>query len=115
MSNYQQTNISGESWIRSNRVVLENPIQGVPAATYMVERAINVGEGDTITRPMDSIVEPFITSGDDANLNETFDLLHPETGVVIGQASYLDYYIMVHSHFYHVAAKRDAANAPPEE
>lgn len=110
MSNYQQTSITGESWIRAVRVVLENPLIGTPAATFVEERAINLGS-ETLVRPHGNLVEPFIASGDGANLTETFDLLNPDTGAVIGSATYQEVYAMLHSLYYHVAAKRDAGGA----
>ena len=110
MSNYQQTSITGESWIRAIRVVLENPLIGTPAATFVEERAINLGS-ETITRPHGNLVEPFITSGDSANITEQFNLLNPETGAVIGSATYQDVYVILHSLYYHAVSKRDAEAA----
>lgn len=114
--NYRQTSVTGESWVRATRIVIENPRKGVPAATFIEEQVVNVGD-DEVARPVGNVSEPFIVSGEEANLMESFDLLHPETGEVVGSATYLDIHVMLHSLYYHVAAKRDAGPAPasPEE
>lgn len=110
MSNYNETSITGQAWTRCTRIVIENPLNGVPAATFIEERAINA-DGEVTTRPLGNIVQPFLaeeTDGVSANLDETFDLVNPATGEVVGQATIADVYAMLWSAYRHVAAKRDA-------
>lgn len=105
MSDYRQKTIEGQSWVRSPRFYGENPITGgTPSITYQEEEAISLGEGDVITRAMGSITQPFVPE----NYNETFPLLDPQTGAVIGEATFQQLFIMLHSHYYHTAGKRDA-------
>ncbi|MCY1312559.1 hypothetical protein D9M70_629890 [compost metagenome] len=78
--------------------------------TFAEEERIALGGGQEVVRPLGNLVETVLP----ANLGETFDLLHPETGEVIGQATYQDAYILLSSAYRHVARKRDAALAPPQ-
>lgn len=107
MPNYKQSDISGQSWQRAVRVVVENPSEGTPAITFIEERIINL-PGQKITQSAGNVSEPFTPE----NAMEQFNLLNPETGVVIGAAAYQDVYVMLHSLYLHIAAKRDAANQP---
>jgi len=106
MTNYKQASVTGESWVRAVRVVLENPLGGGAAATFIEESVVSTPAG-TVMQAAGNVVEPFTAE----NAAESFDLLNPETGEVAGSATYQDVYAMLHSLYYHVAAKRDAAVA----
>lgn len=103
MSNYKQSEITGESWQRAARVVIENPRNGVPAITFIEEKVIVNGE--EIIVPAGSVSEPFLPE----NYLEEFPLYHPETGEIVGSATYQDVYVILHNLYLHVAAKRDGA------
>lgn len=100
--NYQQTTVTGEAWTRAARVVIENPLDATPSVNFVEERVINLPDQQVKT-PTANVVEPF------ADPTEAFDLLDPETGAVIGSATYQDVYVMLHALYLHCAAKRDAA------
>lgn len=104
MSNYKQSAVTGESWVRAVRVVLENPLGGGAAATFIEETVVSTPAGN-IMQAAGNVVEPFTVD----NAAEAFDVLNPETGEVVGSATYQDVYALLHSLYYHVAAKRDAA------
>ena len=104
MPNYQQTNVSGTSYIRSNQVVVNNPLQGTKAITFMEEQVVNL-EGESIQRQRGGVQEPFTVE----NSGEEFQLINPETGDQLGAtASYQELYVMMHSLYLHLAAKRDS-------
>lgn len=107
MSNYKQSTVTGDSWVRAVRVVVENPSEGTPAISSIEERILNL-PGQKITQSAGNVSEPFTPE----NAMEQFNLLNPETGAVIGTAKYQDVYVLLHSLYLHVAAKRDAANQP---
>ena len=44
MANYKESAISGTKWIRSNRVSLDNPYQGIPSILFDEEQ-ITVAQG----------------------------------------------------------------------
>lgn len=110
MSNYKQSPVTGESWQRAVRVVIENPVDGTPAISFIEEQVINL-PGEKITRPAGNVAEPFMPE----NYLEQFNVINPETGEVIRTATYQEVYVVLHSLYLHVAAKRDLANQPAPE
>jgi hypothetical protein len=69
-----------------------------------------VVEGEEVHRPLGNLVEPFTAE----NAAEQFDLMHPETGAVIGSMTYQELYVALASAYLHVATKRDQAlESPP--
>lgn len=109
-NDYQWSEVTGASWTRCGRVIIDNPYEGQKRAVFLEERAVNI-PGEVITRPAGEIIEPFSA----ANAGESFDLLNPETGEVMGQATYGQLYAMLHSAYMHVATKRDAAEAEDQQ
>jgi len=105
MINYQQTTVAGESWIRAKQIVIHNPYAETQSATFLEEKVVNLSDGTVLKNDYSGLSEIF----DANNATETFDLLNPETGTVIGSATYQDVYVMLHSLYYHAAIKRDAA------
>lgn len=104
MSNYRQTSVEGESWVRTNRIVIENALGADPAATYIRERAVSVG-GEVITRPLDQ----FAVVYDADSESETFELRHPLTGDLIGTMTKGELKMVIHSIGLHEMQQRDAA------
>lgn len=106
---YKSDEQVAQTWVRAAHISIDNPIDGAPSATFLEERAISTG-GSTATQRLGSIVELFAA-------DEAFDLLHPETGAVIGSATYNELRVLLHSLYFHVAQKRDEAHitAPVQE
>lgn len=107
MSNYKQSTVTGESWVRAKRAVIENNLGGTPAVTFIEEQVISTAQGIAPIKEVGCVCEPF----DATNALEEFPLYHPETGVLVGSATYQDVYVMLHNLYLHVAAKRDV-NSP---
>ena len=42
--NYNETEMTGSSWQRACRVVVENPYQGLPSIVYVEEKVYNLGD-----------------------------------------------------------------------
>ena len=104
MPNYKESQISGDSWVRAKRVILENPLGGAPSATFIEEQVISTAGGDVklpVEGPVltDSMTDP----------TTTFNLLNPADDSVIGTMNYGELYIAVYSLHRHLAAIRDAA------
>lgn len=79
---YKETAITGKSWRRASRVIIDNPLGGTPSVMFVEDEAINTGT-DTITRPVANLSSVF----DPANslhvaiynkLNELYTLLREE-------------------------------------
>jgi len=110
MSNYQQTTVAGEAWTRASRVVIDNPLIEVPTINFVEQRVVALGNGQTIEQPAGNIVEHFHPLNQDTE----FSLRHPETGDVIGTATYAQVHVLLHSLYYALAERRDNANAAIE-
>lgn len=107
MSNYAESPVTGTQWLRAARVVVENPRAGTPAVTFVEERALQLGS-DVLLTPAGNLVEPFIQAGEDANIDEAFQLRNPLNGALLGtSATYAELQVLLFSLYYHVAAKRD--------
>ncbi len=96
-------------WTRCHYVGISNPHLGIPAATFMEEEVLVMG-GEEINRQISAaLVEPFTPD----NVAEAFDLVHPESGAVMGSMTYQELYVALASAYRHVAGKRDAVQAAP--
>ncbi|BAU76119.1 hypothetical protein [Metapseudomonas furukawaii] len=114
MPDYQESAVAGTRWVRCGYLGVNNPRPhlGDPSVTFVEEEVIALGDGRELITPLGNLVEP-VNAG---NLGESFDLLHPETGAVLGQMTYQDLYVALASAYRHVAGKRDqAATEPPLE
>lgn len=87
--NYSESSVSGTSWKRAVRVLVENPLGGAPALTIIEEEAISLN-GKNITRPV-------------ANLNVQFDQNNP---------LHLQAYSVLNAIYIEEREKRDAAVQP---
>lgn len=105
MANYQQTDLSGSAYTRSNSVNIANPLDGVKAISFMEEQVVNLGT-EQLIRPQGGVQEPFTPE----NIKEAFELLNPIDSKPIGQKmTYEQLYVAIHSLYFHVAKKRDKA------
>lgn len=106
MADYQQGVVSGDTWVRCPRAVVENGVAN-KAITFVEEQVIMLGT-DRITRPLGCVVETYTQD----NVAEAFAVLDPATGEPTGQtATYAELYALLHSAYIHVATKRDQREA----
>lgn len=106
MANYKETTISGTAWNRAFRVTIENAYNTVPTMDFDEEKIISLADNQFVSQYVGKLKEKF------SDPTVMFDLIHPETGAVVGTASYMDIYIMLSSLYLSLAAKRDLANEP---
>ena len=99
---YQFKEITGESWVRSYELICNNRLGTLRTATFREEQAVNVGDS-TMTQALGQVTETF----DEGNATEAVDLVHPDTGVVLGQTTYEQVQLVLHSMYLHMAKKRD--------
>lgn len=107
MAEYKESSITGRKRMRSYRVIASNPASGARSIQFDEEWLTELDDGRYINEPSGSIRRDFSAPGTE------FDLVHPETGAVIGSATYLNVYMLLHSLYMHLATERD--NAPPPE
>lgn len=111
MPDYKETTVAGAAYTRAYQVVIANPLVGTKAINFLEERVINF-DNDQIRQQIGGVQEPFTPE----NLTEEFPLLNPVDGTPLGMAmQYRDLYAALHSLYFHVAGKRDAAIAAEPE
>jgi hypothetical protein len=52
MSDYKESPITGVTWTRACRVVLDNPQGGVPSCMFVEEEATRIGTNKVFTQPV---------------------------------------------------------------
>lgn len=112
MPKYNETSVTGESWIRSNKIICKNEYEQPPTIYYQEEELFNFSDGKVVKSlytPLNPVMETFIPD----NANTTFELINPETELPTGNtATYQDLYVLIHSLYFHLAKKRDKGTKP---
>jgi hypothetical protein len=110
MPKYNETSVTGESWIRSNKIICTNDYGQPPRIYYQEEELFNFSDGKIVKSlytTFNPVTETFISD----NANTTFELINPETELPTGNtATYQDLYVLIHSLYFHLAEKRDLAD-----
>lgn len=93
-------------------IIINNPHEGMglhPSIRFNEEYAVVELDGTVKPQgPAGLCMQEFRAD----NATTPFDLLHPETGAVIGSATFQDLQVMLFSLYFHTATERD--NAPVE-
>ena len=111
MANYQETEVTGTVYVRSNQIIVANPLEGVRAISYMEEQVINLSDGEQIVRSAGGFQEPFTPE----NAGTVFPLVNPQTGEPLGQdMTYTGLYVALYSLYMFLAKRRDEAAAAPK-
>lgn len=103
--NYRQTSTAAEVYRRSNAVHLWNPLDRPEdrAIRFEEEDVIALASGGSLTTPAGGVSGAFEPLA-------RFPVLNPVTGEPTGAtASHLDVYVLLHSLYLDLAARRDAA------
>lgn len=104
--NYKQTQITGESWVRASKVLIDNPLEDVASIRFVEENVLNLGLLGKLSTPSINVITERLTK---ETTNTTFDILDADTleptGVVM---TYQDVYKLLNSLYMHLAHKRDA-------
>lgn len=104
---YKIEEVTGNSWLRTKRIVFENPQQhlGPPKVKFVEERVYEVNAEnvhDRVARDVGSIEETF------TDPTKTFPVINPATGEFTpNEMSYGELYAMIYSAYIHLAMKRD--------
>ena len=107
MPNYKQSQVSGNAWVRAKSVIIENPLNRTAAISFIKEKVVVVDGSDVLSAEAGACRDQLTPD----NMNEQFDLIHPETGAVLGTATYGQVYAMLSSLFIHVDIKDEARAA----
>jgi hypothetical protein len=107
MPNYKEATASSTSWQRAYQVTINNKLGEVPYITFYEEEAVALDSGQHLSKHIGQIQEHFY------NPMTEFNMLNPETGEVIGTATYMQAYLIMHSMYMHLANLRDNPPADP--
>lgn len=106
MANYQETNVAGTSYVRCNKIDVDNK-DVYKAITFYEEQVVNLNDGDVIRRNIDKVGSQLTVD----NAATTFPVLNPETGEDSGVTmTYQDVYVALYSLYLHMAKERDNGN-----
>lgn len=102
MADYQEANVSGKSWHRFGRIVIDNPRNGVPTILCVEQEVTSLGEKE-IVRDIGNLGFVF-------DPNAVIPILDPTTMQPTGQTiSGTELYVSIFSAVMQQAAIRDAA------
>lgn len=103
MANYQQRDLTGaQEYLRSNRIVIENPLQDIQSVSYFEEQVILVDNVPVVKVPNGQVTKIL------DNLYEIFPLVNPLTDLPLGQnMTYLEAYTILYSAYRFLASCRD--------
>jgi hypothetical protein len=100
---YKEASVSGNTWVRSNRVTIDNPLNGTPTILYGEEIVYEIG--DDVIKTQTSGLDKQLTVD---NAFTEFQVLNTETNEEIGQvATYYQVRQLLHSLYVHLAKERD--------
>lgn len=104
MANYRQSAVSGESWERACRVVVEHPYGGSPSANFVKECVVNLGDM-TVQQPAGNVYVAFDPAAE-------IVLVNPVDGAPINQTVTHEFlHTIMHSLFIQEAKKQDEREA----
>ena len=109
---YLETTESGRKWRRAFHVDIRNPLEGEKGVTFHAEDCVTLESGQTLhDRQGITYTEPFT----EANAMTEFPLgPHPITGDDMGNATYIQAYVLLSALFMHIASTQDAAREEAE-
>lgn len=112
MSKYNETTVTGESWVRSNKIICTNEYEQSPTIYYQEEELFNFSDGKVVKNiynPLTPATETFTID----NANTSFIVIDPLTELPTGNtATYQDLYVLIHSLYFHLAKERDKGPKP---
>lgn len=110
MPNYKQTTISGEAWVRSSRVEINNPFQAEnPSVTFFEEKLCNFSDGSVIKdvlfprRVEDEVKEEFSAE----TASTSFPILDDQGNETGRTATFADVHQILSSLYIFSANRRD--------
>lgn len=103
MNLYKRQNAEVSTYLRANKIVMNNPLSGIPDIHIYEERVLDMA-GEVSTRPVTIFSKPFSPT----NAATEFALLDPETFSPTGQTvTYADVYAIIASLYMSLAHERD--------
>lgn len=110
--NYKEYSGAASIWTRCYELTIYNPYASNFKSIDFYEEQLTKVRGEVISYKKLGSTSTSIDVTTD--LEKTFELLNPETGEVIGTATYAQLYTMLHSLYIKTAIKRDEISAERE-
>ncbi len=101
MPNYKQNAVTGETYQRSNQVIVDNALGGTPRITFMEQEVITLSDGRVILNQVAGV-------GIDFNAADVFPLIDPQTDAPLGgSVTHADLQVMLYSLYKQLRAQAD--------
>jgi len=102
MPNYNETAVTGESYQRTNRIIIDNPYQAAPRIIFEEERIINLGD-EVVKKPVTALQVAF-------DETEVINVMNPLTNELTGTTITMgEIYALIYSVYWQKAQERDSA------
>lgn len=102
-NNYHHSNVTGETWMRAKRVVIENPLNESSTTKFVEERVVNIDQGEQYFKDV-GLLEINATIA----VDEKIPVIDFETGSLTGEeVTYSELHSFLKSAYIHFAHKRD--------
>jgi hypothetical protein len=102
MANYKESNVTGVTWQRCNRIDIRNPYEEAKFAVFLEEEITDLGNDKIVKTPLGQILADF------TDPTTVVNLINPETGDSLeSSVTYQDIYVMLHSLYIQLATLRD--------
>ncbi|WP_289100942.1 hypothetical protein [uncultured Marinobacter sp.] len=105
---YKYTAVTGESWVRTKRIVIDNGLNELPVLKFVEERIVNIAGGEQYSRDIGTLEIPATESWMDHEIPILDPVTVEPTG---GSITFGEAYNIVKSAYLHFANLRDN---PPE-
>lgn len=104
MNEYQNTNVTGKSWVRAKRIVIENQLDQPPQVRFVEERVVNTDSGEAFNKDVGNLE----VSTTPEQMQESIRIRDPETGEATAtEMTLAEVYAVIKSTYIHFAEKRD--------
>lgn len=107
MSEYKEKYITGKSYVRADRVTVNNGLEH-KSITFHEVTVANLSNGETRQESFGSVSESFTVD----NAQTAYPLIDPNTGAETGVTmTYQDLYVAIYSLYFKLAMERDQFEA----
>lgn len=102
---YKQTEVSGETWVRASRIVIDNPLDQPKTISFVEDTCIQVP--GKVMSEYNGVLQLQV---DESNMQDAFPLINPFTGALAGTTiTYGEVYAIIYSLYLNKAEERDQA------
>lgn len=102
---YKQTEVSGETWVRASRIVIDNPLDQLKTISFVEDTCIQVP--GKVMSEYNGVLQLQV---DESNMQDAFPLINPFTGALAGTTiTYGEVYAIIYSLYLNKAKERDQA------